>query len=270
VASLTPAASASSSGLAGERRERPETPLKSSVQEALRLLEEAERRGVALRLLGGLAFYLRCPSAKISGLARTYGDIDVMGRQKESRQIRRLFADLGYAPRERFNALQGFRRLIFEDPENQRRVDVFLDVFEMCHKFDFSERLELDRYTLPLADLLATKLQVVEITAKDMKDAIALLLDHDVGHGGDSPVNGERIASLCAADWGVYRTFTLNLDKLISQAKECGLTGDEQRLVVGRIEQLGGIIEAAPKGRGWRMRASVGDRVRWYQLPEET
>ena len=28
-------------------------------------------------------------------------------------------------------------------------------------------------------------------------------------------------------------------------------------------------IEAEPKSRGWRMRAKIGERKRWYELPEE-
>jgi hypothetical protein len=29
------------------------------------------------------------------------------------------------------------------------------------------------------------------------------------------------------------------------------------------------LAESAPKGVKWRLRANVGDRVRWYELPEE-
>jgi hypothetical protein len=245
-------------------------PLESSVKEAARVLQEAESKRVTIRLLGGLAFYFRCPSAKNPNLTREYGDLDIIGHLKESRGIKVLFADLGYTPRARFNALQGQRRLIFEDEANRRRVDVFLDIFEMCHKFDFSKRLDVDRYTLPLADLLVTKLQIVEINTKDIKDVLSLLLDYEVGTTDVSQINGEYIAKLCGSDWGFYRTFTANLDKLIVQAESCGLTEAELKLVADHIGKLKGMIETVPKSTGWKMRARVGDRVRWYELPEET
>jgi hypothetical protein len=258
--------------VSGRRERGVETlaPLESSVKEAARVLQEAESRKVTIRLLGGLAFYFRCPSAKNPNLTREYGDLDVIGHLKESRGIKTLFAELGYTPRARFNALQGQRRLIFEDEANRRRVDIFLDIFEMCHKFDFSKRLEVDHYTLPLADLLVTKLQIVEINTKDIKDVLSLLLDYEVGTTDVSQTNGEYISKLCGSDWGFYRTFTANLDKLLVQAEGCGLTETEQKMVAERIGKLKEMIEAAPKSTGWKMRARVGDRVRWYELPEET
>jgi hypothetical protein len=243
-------------------------PLENPAQEALRVLEEAERRKVTLRLLGGLAFFLRCPSAKRPDLARTYVDIDTIGRQKDSPRLRTLFTDLGYTARDRFNALQGYRRLIYDDPGNGRRVDVFLDVFEMCHTFDFSKRLELDRYTLSLSDLLITKLQIVEITPKDFKDLLALLIDHEVEFGDGAPIDARYIAKLCSADWGVYTTLTINLDKLVEQIRVLDTTETERTLVTDRIGRLRGAIEAVPKGWGWKARAAVGQKARWYELPE--
>jgi len=129
----------------------------------------------------------RCPSATHRNLERKYADIDFMGLKKQSKQIKGLFQnDLGYTPREIFNALQGDKRLIFNDLENERRIDIFLDVFEMCHRFDFKDRLVKDKITLPIADLLATKLQVVEITEREYRDIIALVHDHEITDG-DSP-----------------------------------------------------------------------------------
>ncbi len=116
-------------------------PLQDIVQEAHRIVDEAEKRGITLRLFGGMAIRFRCPSATHRGLQRKYADIDVMGLSKQSKDIKKLFIDLGYTPRQIFNAMQGNRRLIFNDIEQERRVDIFLDVFEMCHRFDFRNRL---------------------------------------------------------------------------------------------------------------------------------
>jgi hypothetical protein len=125
-----------------------------------------------------------------------------MGLKKQGRSIKKLFVGLGYAPRDIFNALHGDTRLIFNDIENGRRVDIFLDVFEMCHKLDFKDRLLLDKYTISLADLLATKLQVVEITEREYRDIISLLNDHEVSNS-DAPetINGKYLAKLCSEEW---------------------------------------------------------------------
>jgi hypothetical protein len=243
--------------------------LENPVEEAMRVLEAAEEAGIALRLFGGVAVYLRCPSTKSVSLQRDYVDVDFMAHAKQAREIKRLFVRLGYVPRERFNVLQGYRRLIFNDTDHQRRVDVFLDVFEMCHKFNFKERLEIDRYTISLVDLLATKLQIVEINEKDIKDMTCILLDHEVG-ADDSPemINGERLAKLCSNDWGVYRTFNLNLDRLEAALNQMALEDAEKQTATNRMNRLRTLMEEGPKSIRWKMRAKVGDRIRWYELPE--
>jgi hypothetical protein len=243
--------------------------LESPTDEAKRIIEVAQQRKITLRLFGGVSFYFRCPSAKHRSLQRNYVDIDFMGHSKQSKDIKQLFTDLGYAPRDRFNAMQGYRRLIFNDIGHQRRVDIFLDVFEMCHKFNFKDRLEIDQYTISLADMLATKLQIVEINQKDLKDIVSMFVDHDVGTS-DAPevINGAYLAKLCGSEWGVYKTFGMNLDRVLGVINEIGLEDDEKKIATERVIRLKKMIEDAPKSMGWKMRARMGERVQWYELPE--
>ncbi len=192
-----------------------------------------------------------------------------MGLRKQGKEIRKLFTSLGYAPREIFNALHGDRRLIFQDIDNQRRIDVFLDVFEMCHRLDFRDRLLLDKMTIPLADLLATKLQVVEVTEREYRDMIALLIDHEVGDS-DAPevINGQYLAQLCAADWGTYKTFTINIANILNALAQYDLEAEDRQIVRNQLQNLSKMIEGAPKSIRWKARARVGEKKRWYELPE--
>ncbi len=221
-------------------------------------------------MLGGLAVRVHSPSATHRVLEREYADIDLMGLRKQSREIKVLFSELAYTPREIFNALQGDRRLIFNDLENQRRVDVFLDVFEMCHRFDFRDRLLLDKNTISLSDLLATKLQVVQMTAREYKDVIALVHDHQVGDS-DAPetINGRYVSQLCAANWGIYKTFTNNISNIMLALSQYDLDTQYHELVKDRLQKLLNTIEVSPKTTAWKIRARVGEKVRWYELPEE-
>lgn len=215
-----------------------------------------------------MAVNFRCPSASKPPLSRRYVDIDLIGRRRETAKISQLFKELGYTPRERFNALHG-SRLIFNDMKNQRRVDIFLDVFQMCHRFDFRDRLGLERATISLSDLLSTKLQIVEINEKDIKDIAALLLDHELS-SEELPdrVNADYIAKLCADDWGTYKTFTMNLAKMPGFLSGIGLDEDQKKIVVDRAETIRSAIESMPKSTVWKIRAAVGERKRWYELPE--
>jgi len=243
--------------------------LESPTDEAKRIIEVAQQKKIILRLFGGVSFYFRCPSAKHRSLQRNYVDVDFMGHAKQSKEIKQLFEELGYVPRDRFNAMQGYRRLIFNDIEHQRRVDIFLDVFEMCHKFNFKDRLEIDQFTISLADMLATKLQIVEINQKDLKDVVSMFIDHDIGTS-DAPemINGTYLAKLCSDDWGIYKTFTMNLDRLLGMVNDFGLEDGEKKLVSDRVTKLKKMIEDAPKSFRWKMRSRVGEKVQWYELPE--
>jgi hypothetical protein len=243
--------------------------LESPTDEAKRIIEVAQQKKITLKLFGGVSFFFRCPSAKHRALQRNYVDIDFMGHAKQSKEIKQLFEDLGYVPRDRFNAMQGYRRLIFNDIEHQRRVDIFLDVFEMCHKFNFKDRLDVDPLTISLADMLTTKLQIVEINQKDLKDLGSMFMDHDVGNNDASEmINGAYLAKLCADDWGIHKTFVMNLDRLVTTMDEYGLAEGERKVVDERAMKLKKMIEDAPKSFKWKMRARVGEKVQWYELPE--
>ena len=246
-----------------------QVPLADIVQETERIIESAEENNVVLRLFGGLAIRLRCPSATHRSLGRKYADIDFMGLRKQSRDIKKLFVQLGYTPRDVFNALQGDKRLVFNDIEHERRIDIFLEVFEMCHKFNLKDRLQVDKITIPLADLLATKLQVVEITEREYKDIIALLHDHEIGDDDRSDmINGAYLARICADDWPIYKTLTTNISNVLSALSSYELDAAYRDVVRKRLQDLMNCIEKEPKTMRWRIRARVGEKIKWYELPE--
>ena len=240
-------------------------PVADIKTEAARILDAAGEDGFPLRLLGGLAIYFQCPSAESDErLRRPYKDFDFVTLNKWGAKTKALFARLGYTPNQAFNALHGYQRLLFWDTAHERQVDIFIDRMQMCHNIDFRARLQADPRTLSLADLLLTKLQIVEVNEKDLLDTMALFLDHDV-LDSDSGLNSSYIARLTAADWGLCKTLTTNLQKALSFALERSLP--EQ--IAARIYRLIAIIDAQPKSLAWKTRALVGERVRWYELPEE-
>ena len=154
--------------------------------------------------------------------------------------------------------------MLFWDTPHERQVDIFIDRMQMCHTIDFRSRLHLDSRTLPLADLLLTKLQIVEVNEKDLIDTMALFQDHEV-LANDAGLNSAYISRLTASDWGLYKTLTTNLQKARTFALE--RTFPEQ--IPARISALLEAIEAQPKSLSWKTRAMIGERVRWYELPEE-
>lgn len=236
------------------------------IEEARRLTTAAQRDRISLKLFGGLGIYVHSPSARKAPLRRPYRDLDFVGLSSTRAVLHAFFARVGYEPDRPFNTLQGLRRLRFLDNEHQREVDLFLDEFRMCHTLDLRARLHLSEEALAPADLLLTKMQIVELNAKDLTDVAALLLDHPVGDGDGEVINAMYIAALAARDWGLYRTLQLNMDRLQRALTQLPLPAD---LAHSRLHALWQAIEAYPKSSMWRLRARIGDRLRWYDLPEE-
>jgi hypothetical protein len=242
-------------------------PLADPVAEGTRLAEAAAERGVPLRLAGGVAVAVLCPSSRQPPLKRTYGDIDFATRGSAKREVVALLEPLGYTPDREFNTLHGHRRLFFYDERNQRQVDVFVDEANLCHRIDIRDRLDLVPLTLSLADLTVLKLQVVETNEKDYLDLCAIFADHDLSDD-ERGVNVVHIAAMAAADWGLWRTLGMVAERSAQFARELPGFAARDR-VAERLGRLRADLDDAPKSRGWRLRARLGDRKRWYELPEE-
>ena len=239
------------------------------VAEGERLLGLASSAGIPLRLLGGVAIRLRAPGELPPVFERSYADLDFVTAKGTSGKTQSFFRDAGYEPHKAFNALHGQERLLFFDDANERQVDVFVGKFAMSHKIPIGDRLALEPATVPLAELLLTKLQIAELNEKDVKDALALFHGHPVGEADGNEINARRVAELCAGDWGLWRTITGNLAKVRSYVDRYDIPGDEKNALRSRIDELLEGIEREPKSRAWKLRAKVGERKRWYELPEE-
>jgi putative nucleotidyltransferase-like protein len=244
------------------------TILPSVVDEAERLLAQAERDGTTLALLGGVAVRLHAPDVP-PPLDREYKDIDFAVPKGRGGDADRLLRAGGYEPEITFNAMMGKERMLFHDNAHGRQVDVFVGSFRMCHEIPFGNRLSQGERTVPLAELLLTKLQIVELNEKDVRDTVLLFHGHDVADHDDDAVNGERIAELCGSDWGLWRTITANLARCREHLGDYSLPDPDLERIGQRLDTVLDRIEQAPKSRGWKLRAKIGERKRWYELPEE-
>ena len=236
------------------------------IAEAERVTAAAREGKVPVKLVGGAAINLHSASARQPPLKRKYGDLDFVASSKHRPAVQKLFETLGYQGDLRFNTLNGHQRLLYLDEVNGRQVDIFIDRMRMCHVIELAGRLSHDSPTLTPADLLLSKLQVFEVNMKDLVDAIALLLDHPVADHDDEAINVPYIARLTADDWGLHRTLQLNTERVRGAAKELAI---DASTVNQRLDALWQRIDAQPKSLKWRLRSRVGDRMSWYELPEE-
>jgi hypothetical protein len=236
------------------------------------LVAAATSRGIALRLLGGVAIWIRASPAARAALGRRYPDIDLVAHKRQSRDLRGLLEERELQPERVFNATHGARRLLYHspDPDSGWHIDVFLDTFEMSHRLDLGARLEAEAETLPAAELMLTKLQIAEVNRKDLSDVAMMLWDHEPGgDDGQGRLNLARMAEVCGARWGLYTTVTDNLAGCADLLGELVATPADRIRIAGRIQTVSRALQEAPKTVSWRARARVGRRVRWYEVPEE-
>src|SRR6202165_3244087 len=242
-------------------------PLEDPIAEAERIASAAQAAKVAVKLMGGAGIHLHSPSARRPPLKRKYGDLDYAMRKRDRGGVLAFFPSLGYEANERFNLMQGDRRLYFFDNDHSRQVDVFIDSIRMSHIIDLRGRLDHDGPCATPSDLLLSKLQIYEMNRKDLVDLVALLLDHPVQSGwGDEVIVSGYIARVAADDWGMYRTLEVNTETLRATLSELDV---DRAVVSSRLDELWQAVEAQPKPMKWKLRAQVGDRMQWYELPEE-
>ncbi len=242
----------------------PASPAGPALARARELVALSGEQGLTLRALGGAAIALRAAPQTPPALLRECRDLDLAAEEGTGRRAGEILRDAGLrALSERFNTLHGHHRLIFLDGGGPAplKIDVFVGDLEMCHTVPLRGRLEHDPLTLSPTDLLLSKGQIVQLTDKDRLDVYCLLWNHDVDAG--------YVAELCARDWGWWRTATANLAGCRGLLEQAPIAETDRARVRGRLEEVEQAIARAPKSLRWRARARVGERVRWFELPED-
>lgn len=244
---------------------------KKIIDNALKLIETANEKGLFLRVLGAIAFRIHCPKfAHLLGKTRAITDIDFVAYGKQMNQIEKHIVESGYEMRPPSIAALAARRRIFYDRKLGITIDVFFDKLEMCHDIDFRGRLEVDYPTIPLAEMLLEKLQIVQINEKDVKDVIILLREHEIGDSDKEVINAKYIAKLLSKDWGFYYTATTNLKKIKDLLGNYSMLVEaDKESIESKIDKLLDIIEKEPKSLSWKLRAKIGTKRIWYRKVEE-
>jgi hypothetical protein len=236
------------------------------------ILKVSDESGILLRVIGALAFQMHCPKYGYlqHAMGRAYTDIDFAAYARQSKEIQKMMASLGYHENHEVFIVSEGDRAIYEKSEVGLHVDVFYDKLDFCHVIRWEGRLEVDSPSIPLAELLLEKMQIVQINEKDVIDTIMLLLEHPLGDHDKETINIQRVAELCSADWGLWRTTTMNLEKVRALAQGYGqLTPEQKSEIDAQVKDALARLDQEPKTLAWRLRARVGDRVKWYKEVDE-
>jgi len=281
------------------RRELPQewkgiVPTEVFLQEAEKIAEEAEKKGIILRIMGGLGVAMHCQEFRDFAIklgrigtgvvkGQEYSDIDFISYRKHRDRIKDFFGEVGYAKRRATLSSAASERQIYYHPKGWFYVDIFYDKLIVAnHPVDFKGRLELDHPTIPVTDMLLEKIQMWEaFSVKDLKDCLVLLKAHKVEEkGGKESIDASYIAKLLSEDWGFWYTATTNLKKINRFVSEIDKLGKEAEIdpnhfekedreeIVGKTETLLERIDKESKSFKWKMRSKVGTTKKWYNHVE--
>ena len=240
------------------------------VKEMYRLIDAANAKNIQVRAIGGLA--VDAHNRKNHPLfKREFGDLDFVIASRQRKEFEAFMPGVGYSPHKQFNILNGDQRQIYYHNANDMKIDIFVGDFEMCHKIPLENRLTFDPVTIPLAELLLSKAQIVELNRKDALDLTSLLINNETGAGDKDMINLQILAQLCGQDWGLYKTTSINLIRVEDLMKDesVNLTSEERQLVLSRVREIQRTFEEMPKPLPWQIRNRVGTRVKWYIEVEE-
>jgi hypothetical protein len=257
-------------------------PTQVFIDEGKRLVDEAAKREIPLRLLGGVAIRIHCLESltfarKLMRLGegqQEYTDLDLMSYMRfRKSKMKEFFEEMGYEKRPTTMSTAATQRQIYFHPKGWFYVDVFYDkLLAANHPLDFRGRLELDSPTITPADLLLEKLQIVFPDEKDVKDLLLVLRAHEISTKEEkNRINAKFIAAKLGSDWGFWYTVTTNLSGLREYVQAAqNLTDEEKQDLNSKIDQLVQTIENEPKSTGWKMRSIVGTKRKWYNPVETT
>lgn len=234
-----------------------------------RLVDAGNQRNIQIRAIGGLA--VQAHNKRDHPLfVREFADLDFAVAKKQRREFEAFMPEVGYSPDKQFNILNGATRQIYFDDKTDMKVDIFVGDFEMCHKIPLEERLTADPLTIPLAELLLSKAQIVELNRKDLLDITSILLNNETGSDDNEHINLSVLARLCSQDWGLYKTTSINLERVEKFiGTEELLSAEERGIIVQRVREIQRTFEEMPKPIAWQLRDRVGTRVKWYIEVEE-
>lgn len=242
---------------------------------AVKVVQAAKAEGIPLRVIGACAVRIHSDKSKhmLDNMERTISDLDFISHRKFEPKIAPLFTKLGYKPdsdaAKYYAHMYGMVRDRFKDPDTASTLDVFYDKLEMSHTIDLSKRLEVDYPTISLADLVLEKMQILKINMKDIQDTLVLLSEHTVSESDQDSINAKHVAKVLSDDWGFYYTVTTNLAKLKEHISSFPVLADTSDEVNKKIDALLRAVEDHPKSFGWKMRAKVGTRQKWYNDVDE-
>jgi hypothetical protein len=245
--------------------------------EAHEIVNAAAREGVPVKLVGSVAVRWHCEKhANLFDLLdrEPAHDLDLVVAKHGVKALASILGSSGLVQDRRIFQASDGQQLLFRSPNRDLEVDVYVEELRYCHVVSFNGVLADGQPTVPIAELLLTKLQIAELTNKDIKDVAIMLLEHDVAEsdeaGGHEVIDRRRFVNPLTKNWGFWYTVDSNLKWIADNVAGMDRLSDAQRETIRtRLKSLRALSASSSKSAIWRMRSKIGTRLPWYQTVDD-
>ena len=160
--------------------------LQDPLAEAMRVVDLADERGLLVRLMGGMAIRAHAPDWP-ARTRRVEVDLDFATRSKDRGAFYHLLEAEGYTPTSATTRCSAASRPTSWTCRAAVRSTSSSTASRCATASSSATGSAASTPTLPLAELLLSKLQIVKINRKDVLDALVLLAEHPLAQDDGAP-----------------------------------------------------------------------------------
>lgn len=236
-----------------------------------KIIKLAAKDNLELRIFGSVGVSILCnPSNNVlEWKDLSIRDIDFIAKIEQIEDIDKLLSNIKFVLMETQFSTNGEHRIYIGASSNYGsdiKIDIFFGNLTFNHRIPKPYFDTNFKYTLPPTQLLLSKLSIVKIVEKDVKDIIYLLAFHKYG---DDYIDEDMLKRVWCSNtkaWGLCRTCIKSIKTVKNYLNENENHYSSVKVVVeDRLEYLLNIIRHSNKSLSWKIRACIGEKVSYYK-----
>jgi hypothetical protein len=246
-------------------------PLPEIAAAAIRLIRTLKDSNISAKLFGSCAMWHIAERSRplLFSAGRFPEDIDLVVRHSDLPTLLSFLKRAGWIEDEWLRANSGGSRARFSQPNLSMPIlDVWVGKLRMAQTLDIEESMDLCEVSLPITDLVLSKLQIHHLTSKDALDLLALLNAFEFSGDPCRRLDSERISSIVYNSWGWYHSIEQSAREFVqfSQQMKSQSTIDElQSANISKVlDSILDVSASTPKTVLWYLRRLIGHKIQWY------
>jgi hypothetical protein len=239
------------------------------------LIDGATEQKIELRTFGGIGVRTHCQGLGGNALAdRSYKnyDLDLVADASRIPSVHRFMLGSGLDMAD-FGEYPGGEYRLYKWQRSGRTactIDIYFGRLRFNHEVPSPYFDKDNEYTVPITQLLLSKLAIVELNEKDKIDIVSILAEHQLGNSAGKEILQIPILRKvwCRGwkSWGTARTCLLNVRAVRDYVRSLSYAEELLGQVCEKLDDLEKLILQRPKSLSWKARDVFGAKIAWYDI----